>query len=54
MVFPTIKTLESVREFATASEILRAFRSRSIPSVLPRLIQTPDGIPTRILEISSD
>jgi 8-oxo-dGTP pyrophosphatase MutT (NUDIX family) len=54
MVFPTIKTLESMMDFATASEVLDEFRGRRIPSVLPRLIRTPDGIGMRIPEIISD
>ena len=51
MVFPTIKTLESLTDFPTVSEVLKEFRRRSIPSVLPRLIRTPDGIGPRIPEI---
>ncbi len=51
MVFPTIKTLESLTDFGTTSEVLEEFRGRSIPSVLPRLIRTPDGIGLRIPEI---
>ena len=54
MVFPTIKTLESLTDFGTTSEILKEFRRRSIPSVLPRLIRTRDGIGLRIPEIISD
>ncbi len=54
MVFPTIKTLESMAAFATVSDILDEFRGRAIPSVLPRLIRTPDGIGMRIPEIISD
>ena len=54
MVFPTIKTLESQTDFGTTSEILKEFRRRSIPSVLPRLIRTRDGIGLRIPEIISD
>ena len=54
MVFPTIKTLESVSEFATTSEVLQAFRSRRVPSVLPRLVRTPNGASKRILKVISD
>lgn len=54
MVFPTIKTLESITDFATTGELLDGFRRRSIPSILPRLIRTPDGIGLRIPEIVSD
>ncbi len=54
MVFPTIKTLESMVDFDTASEILRHHRERPIPSVLPRLIRTADGIIIRLPEIISD
>jgi len=54
MVFPTVKTLESMTPFATTAEVLGAFRERSVPSVLPRLIRTADGIRLRIPEIISD
>ena len=54
MVFPTIKTLESIMDFDTASEVLGHYRGRSIPSVLPRLIRTPDGITIKLSEIISD
>ena len=54
MVLPTIKTLESVSEFATTSEVLQAFRSRRVPSVLPRLVRTPNGASIKTLEVISD
>ncbi len=54
MVFPTIKTLEAMVDFATTADILDDFRGRRIPSVLPRLIRTSDGIGMRIPEIISD
>ena len=54
MVFPTIKTLEAIVDFDTTSAILGHYRGRSIPSVLPRLIRTPDGITIRLPEIISD
>lgn len=54
MVFPTIKTLESVSEFATTSEVLQAFRSRRVPSVRPRLVRAPNGALERTLEVISD
>ena len=51
MVFPTIKTLESMAGFTTTAEVLQGFNRRSIPSVLPRLIRTPDGIVLRIPDV---
>ncbi len=54
LVFPTIKTLESMRDLATTADVFDTFRGRPVPSVLPRLIRTPDGIGMRIPEIISD
>lgn len=44
MIFPTIKTLESLREFGSPTEAMAAFREREIPEVLPRIVRTPRGI----------
>lgn len=44
MVFPTIRTLESLRPFSGPDEVLKHFRSREIPTVLPRLVRTPTGV----------
>ena len=54
MVFPTIKTLEPMVDFATTAEVLAFYRKRSIPSVLPRLVRTSEGISLRIPEIISE
>jgi 8-oxo-dGTP pyrophosphatase MutT (NUDIX family) len=44
MVFPTIRTLESLVDYATSHEILSAFASREVPAILPRLVKTPTGV----------
>lgn len=44
MVFPTIKTLESLHSFHEPAEILEHFREREIPTILPRLVRTPTGV----------
>ncbi len=44
MVFPTIKTLESLLDFGTADDALAAFRAQDIPPILPRLVKTPTGV----------
>lgn len=54
MVFPTIKTLEPMVDFATTSDLLGYYRERRIPSVLPRLVRTTEGIILRIPEIISE
>jgi hypothetical protein len=54
MVFPTIKTLEPMTDFSSAADVLAYYRGRSIPSVLPRLVRTPEGISLRIPEIISE
>lgn len=48
MVFPTILTLQDLEPFATVDEILADLRSRSIPTIMPRLVVTPTGIGTEI------
>lgn len=54
MVFPTIKTVEALVSFETNEAILDGFRGRTIPSILPRLIRTPEGIALRMPEIVSE
>jgi 8-oxo-dGTP pyrophosphatase MutT (NUDIX family) len=44
MVFPTIRTLESLLPFHTPEEVLVSFRERAIPTIVPRLVSTPRGI----------
>lgn len=44
MVFPTVRTLESLLPFDTAEAALEAFRGRSVPRVLPRLVRTQGGV----------
>lgn len=40
LVFPTVKTLESLLGFATADEVLAAARERTVEPILPRVIGT--------------
>ena len=44
MVFPTIRTLESLLGFRAPDEALAAFRERRVPAILPRLVRTPRGV----------
>jgi 8-oxo-dGTP pyrophosphatase MutT (NUDIX family) len=44
MVFPTIRTLEDLRDFTTVRAALSSFSSRAIPAILPRLVRTPTGV----------
>jgi 8-oxo-dGTP pyrophosphatase MutT (NUDIX family) len=44
MVFPTLKTLEALRDFGHPRAALAAFAAREIPTVLPRLVRTPTGV----------
>lgn len=48
MVFPTIMTLESLRDFSSAESVIQAFRTREIPAILPRLVKTPTGVGLQI------
>lgn len=44
MVFPTIRTLQSLAGFETARTALDAFGASPIPAILPRLVKTPTGV----------
>jgi 8-oxo-dGTP pyrophosphatase MutT (NUDIX family) len=44
MVFPTIRTLEGLRDFASAASALEAFSRMEITAILPRLVKTPTGV----------
>ena len=44
MVFPTIRTLESLLPFRAPEEVLEVFAGRAIPTILPRLVRTPKGV----------
>jgi len=44
MVFPTIRTLEDLLDYASAEEALSAYAAREIPPILPRLVRTPTGV----------
>ena len=48
MVFPTIRTLEDLRDYRTPLEALQAHASREIPPILPRLVKTPTGVGMQI------
>ena len=54
MVFPTLKTLEALAGLDSTTAVLEEFRSRAIPSILPRLIRTSDGVMLRIPEVISE
>jgi 8-oxo-dGTP pyrophosphatase MutT (NUDIX family) len=44
MIFPTLKTLESLTDFDAPEAALGAFAGREIPTILPRLVSTPTGV----------
>lgn len=44
MVFPTVRTLESLDAHGSVEEALDAFRGRPVATVLPRLVRTAEGI----------
>lgn len=44
MVFPTVRTLESLDGFDSVAETADAFRDRDVPTVLPRLVRTAGGV----------
>ncbi len=42
LAFPTIKQLESLRSFATAEEVIDAYRNLDVAPILPKILGTPD------------
>jgi 8-oxo-dGTP pyrophosphatase MutT (NUDIX family) len=44
MVFPTVRTLESLGGFESVAQTVAAFRGRDVPTVLPRLVRTEGGV----------
>lgn len=43
LVFPTVKTLESLLAYATADEVVAAARERIVEPILPRVVGTRDS-----------
>ncbi len=50
MIFPTIKTLEDLSVFATPSDALEAYQSRSVRTILPTLVRIQGGVGIKIPE----
>jgi len=48
MIFPTLHTLERLRGHRDPDELLASFGARSIPTILPRLVRTEEGLGTVI------
>ena len=48
MIFPTIRTLEDLHDFATVEELLAYYRGRAIPRVQPELVRTATGVSLRV------
>jgi 8-oxo-dGTP pyrophosphatase MutT (NUDIX family) len=44
MVFPTVRTLESLRGFGSVEHLVDALRNRPVPPILPRLVRTERGV----------
>ncbi len=44
MVFPTVKMLEAIAQYASVEAVLEAFRGKRVRTVLPRLVRTADGV----------
>lgn len=44
MVFPTVRTLESLRGHTSVASVLDAFRERAVERILPRLVRTATGV----------
>ena len=48
MIFPTIRTLEDLGDFATVDQLLAYYRSRAITRVQPTIVRTATGVALRV------
>ena len=48
MIFPTIRTLEDLCDFATVDELLAHYRARAIERVQPTIVRTATGVRLRV------
>ena len=48
MIFPTIRTLEDLCDFATVEDLLAHYRGRAIPRVQPEIVRTATGVSLRV------
>ena len=48
MIFPTIRTLEDLSDFATVEDLLAHYRGRRIPRVQPEIVRTATGVSLRV------
>ena len=48
MIFPTIRTLEDLCDFATVEDLLAHFRDRAIPRIQPTIVRTATGVSLRV------
>jgi recombination protein RecT len=48
MVFPTVRTLEDLKEFDTCADAVAWARTLRVPSRLPRLVKTETGVTIRL------
>ena len=51
MIFPTIKTIEQLRDYGTTDEALAALAGRAVRTIMPTMVITESGI---TLELDED
>jgi 8-oxo-dGTP pyrophosphatase MutT (NUDIX family) len=44
MVFPTVRTLQQLSDYATTADALTSLRARDVAPILPRLVRTTEGV----------
>ncbi len=49
MIFPTIRTLEDLCDFATVEDLLAYYRGRRVPRVQPEIVRTATGVSLRVV-----
>ena len=48
MIFPTIRTLEDLRDFVTVEDLLAHYRTRAVTRVQPTIVRTATGVSLRV------
>ena len=48
MIFPTIRTLEDLCDFAAVEDLLTHYRGRRVPRVQPEIVRTATGVALRV------
>ena len=54
MIFPTIRTLEDLCDFAAVEDVFAYYRGRRVPRVQPEIVRTATGVSLRVVNAARD